>query len=185
VQDYEVRCSQKRLFITLHKSFNKIHQYYFLSLSNLFIFLISSAKFHVVVYPPSTLRSTVVSMKYVSIQQGKTYLPLLHTMMHQRGGTQQTPSDPEADQVFLGGPVMSIACENQVSHPRFSSSYCPRMSKYHFRNSLFNIENTHSSVTIYPGLMQLTLIPAEAHSTAIEAARCLTAAFDALYGACG
>jgi len=139
----------------------------------------------VVVYPPSTLRSMVVSMTDFSIQQGRTYLPLLHTMMHQREGTQQNPSDPEADRVFLEGLVMSIACEDQVSHPRFSSSYGSRMSKYHFRNTTFHTEKTHSSVTIYPGLIQLTLIPAAAHSTAIEAARCLTAAFDALYGACG
>jgi hypothetical protein len=45
--------------------------------------------------------------------------------------------------------------------------------------------STHSVFTIYPGLMQFTLVPAVAHSTSNDDARCLTAVFDALYGACG
>src|ERR1700709_2929438 len=44
---------------------------------------------------------------------------------------------------------------------------------------------THKAVRMYPGLIQLTRIPSPAHSTAKLAAICLTAALDALYGACG
>ena len=39
---------------------------------------------------------------------------------------------------------------------------------------------TYSAVNMYPGEMQFTRIPACAHSTANELAKCLTAAFAAL-----
>lgn len=41
---------------------------------------------------------------------------------------------------------------------------------------------THRDVSMYPGDMQLTRIPAGAHSTAREAASCRTAALEQLYG---
>lgn len=44
---------------------------------------------------------------------------------------------------------------------------------------------TYNAVSMYPGEMQFTRIPAPAHSTAKLAAKCRTAAFAALYGACG
>jgi len=40
--------------------------------------------------------------------------------------------------------------------------------------------STYSVITIYPGLMQFTLVPAVARSTSNGDARCLPAVFDAV-----
>lgn len=107
------------------------------------------------------------------------------------------PPDPPQVQVYppstlKSAPVTYLlaSLSKNVTGPIKSSGFpiCPcGINEVHFSlrsgfsSNIFFVK----AVNIYPGLIQLTLIPALAHSTAKLAAKCRTAALEALYGVCG
>ena len=90
-------------------------------------------------------------------------------------------SDPVVNVLVSPARYTRIDC-NSSGFPRRPigaiAFHCPISG---FRSSLDMIR----SVPMYPGLMQLTLTPFFAHSTASDFVRRLTPAFDALYPHCG
>ena len=90
-------------------------------------------------------------------------------------------SDPVVNVLVSPARYTRIDC-NSSGFPRRPigaiAFHCPISG---FRSSLDMIR----SVPMYPGLIQLTLTPFFAHSTASDFVRRLTPAFDALYPHCG